>query len=344
MRNDRAHDLWREKIGEIQINQEMPAPGLVRTQAKRNVILSVIPTKVGIQRKKTGFRVKPGMTKNYLLFHNPEPLKNDFRCVLCALCGKKNMDRLELTKLLQGVRSGKVNIETAFNRLKHLPFEDVVYAHIDHHRHLRHGMPEVIYCESKTVEQITGITKRMLEAGSDVLATRAGKEVYQAVKKLDRRAEYHKASRAIVIQHKKKTPTKGIVLVITAGTSDIPVGEEAAVTAEMLGSAVETVYDVGVAGIHRILSKKDILDSARVIIVVAGMDGALPSVVGGLVDKPVIAVPTSVGYGAGFQGIAPLLTMLNSCASGVAVMNIDNGFGAGVLAHRINLIGEKSQD
>jgi len=251
------------------------------------------------------------------------------------------MDKTELTKLLQSVRSGKVNIESALDRLKHLPFEDVVYAHIDHHRHLRHGMPEVIYCAGKTVDQITGIARRMLEAGSDILATRADEKTYQAVKKLDRRAIYHKASRAIVILRKKKTLTRGTILVITAGTSDIPVGEEAAVTAEMLGSSVETVYDVGVAGIHRILSKRDLLDSARVIVVVAGMDGALPSVVGGLVDKPVIAVPTSVGYGAGFQGIAPLLTMLNSCASGVAVMNIDNGFGAGVLAHRINLLGEK---
>src|SRR3990172_3860383 len=251
------------------------------------------------------------------------------------------MNTSDISKLLQSVRSGKTDVKTALNRLKHLPFEDVSYAHIDHHRHLRHGMPEVIYCEGKTVEQITGIIRRMLEAGSDILATRADEKVYKAVKKLDRRAEYHKASRSIVILRKKKTLTRGIILVITAGTSDIPVGEEAAVTAGMLGSTVETVYDVGVAGIHRILSKKDLLDSARVIVVAAGMDGALPSVVGGLVDKPVIAVPTSVGYGAGFQGIAPLLTMLNSCAPGVAVMNIDNGFGAGVLAHRINLLGEK---
>ena len=236
---------------------------------------------------------------------------------------------------------GKTTVKAALDRLKHLPFEDVAYAHIDHHRSLRHGMPEVIYCEGKTVEQITGITKRMLKAGSDILATRASDAVFKAVKKLDNRAVYHKASRAIVIQHKKKDPTTGFVLVLTAGTSDIPIAEEAAVTAGTLGSTVQTVYDVGVAGIHRILSKKNILDSARVIVVVAGMDGALPSVVGGLVDKPIIAVPTSVGYGAGFQGLAPLLTMLNSCASGIAVMNIDNGFGAGVLAHRINLLGEK---
>ena len=251
------------------------------------------------------------------------------------------MNKADLTKLLQAVRSGKIDVENALTRLKNLPFEDVTYAHIDHHRHLRHGMPEVIYCEGKTLEQVVGITKHMLKAGSDVLATRANETVYKAIKKIDRRAVYHKASRAIVIQHKGKKLTEGVVLVLTAGTSDIPVAEEAAITAEMLGSAVQTVYDVGVAGIHRVLSKRDILDAARVLIVVAGMDGALPSVVGGLVDKPVIAVPTSVGYGAGFQGLAPLLTMLNSCASGIAVMNIDNGFGAGVLAHRINLLGER---
>ena len=251
------------------------------------------------------------------------------------------MNPSDLTRLLDNVRTGKTTVKAALERLKHLPFEDVAYAHIDHHRGLRHGMPEVIYCEGKTIEQIVGITKRMLAAGSDILATRASDAAYKAIKKLDRRAAYHKASRSIVVQHKAKTPTKGVVVVLTAGTSDIPVAEEAAVTAAALGSTVQTVYDVGVAGIHRILSKKDVLDSARVIVVVAGMDGALPSVVGGLVDKPIIAVPTSVGYGAGFRGLAPLLTMLNSCASGVAVMNIDNGFGAGVLAHRINLLGER---
>ena len=253
------------------------------------------------------------------------------------------MNKTDLTRLLQNVRAGKTDIETALQRLKNLPFEDVAYAHIDHHRHLRHGMPEVIYCEGKTLDQVVGIAKRMLKAGSDVLATRANETVYKAVKKLDRRAVYHQASRAIVVRHTEKASTNGVILVLTAGTSDIPVAEEAVVTAGMLGSTVQTVYDVGVAGIHRVLSKRDILDNARVIVVVAGMDGALPSVVGGLVDKPVIAVPTSVGYGAGFQGLAPLLTMLNSCASGVAVMNIDNGFGAGVLAHRINLLGEKDK-
>jgi len=243
--------------------------------------------------------------------------------------------------LLQEVRTGKTGIEQALKRLKHLPFQDVAYAHIDHHRHLRHGMPEVIYCEGKTLEQVVGITKHMLKAGSDVLATRASESIYKAVKKLDRRAKYYKASRAIVLQHKVIKPTKGVVLILTAGTSDIPIAEEASVAAGMLGSTVQTVYDVGVAGIHRVLSKQSMLETARVIVVVAGMDGALPSVVGGLVDKPVIAVPTSVGYGAVFHGLTPLLTMLNSCASGIAVMNIDNGFGAGVLAHRINLLGER---
>ncbi len=251
------------------------------------------------------------------------------------------MNKTALTKLLRSVRSGTISIDAALDRLRHLPFEDVTYAHIDHHRHLRHGMPEVIYCEGKTIDQVVGIARRMLANNSDVLATRANEAVYKAIKRLDRRASYHEASRAIVVRNSSKKRTRGVILVLTAGTSDIPVAEEAAVTAEMLGSAVQTVYDVGVAGIHRILSKRDILDKARVIIVVAGMDGALPSVVGGLVDKPVVAVPTSVGYGAGFQGLAPLLTMLNSCASGIAVMNIDNGFGAGVLAHRINLLGEK---
>jgi NCAIR mutase (PurE)-related protein len=253
------------------------------------------------------------------------------------------MNKSDLTRLLQDVRSGKTGVDAALDRLKHLPFEDLTYAHIDHHRHLRHGMPEVIYCEGKTLEQVIGITKHMLAAKSDILATRASEPVYKAMKKLDRRAVYHPASRAIVIQDKKKILTTGMVLVLTAGTSDIPVAEEAAITAETLGSTVQTVYDVGVAGIHRILSKRELLDSARVLVVVAGMDGALPSVVGGLVDKPVIAVPTSVGYGAGFQGLAPLLTMLNSCAAGIAVMNIDNGFGAGVLAHRINILGESSR-
>ncbi|MHB8173446.1 MAG: nickel pincer cofactor biosynthesis protein LarB [Nitrospirota bacterium] len=251
------------------------------------------------------------------------------------------MNRELLRELLGRVQSGATDVEAALSELRHLPFEDIQFAVIDHHRSLRQGAPEVIYCEGKTPAQIRAIAERMLAKRSDVLATRADKEAYKALKALDRRARYNELARAVVIEHKKHPPTEGLVLITSAGTTDIPVAEEAAVTAQTLGSTVETMYDVGVSGIHRLLSKKEILVSARVIVVVAGMDGALASVVGGLVDKPVIAVPTSVGYGASFGGIAALLTMLNSCAPGVAVMNIDNGFGAGFLAHRINMLGEK---
>ena len=246
------------------------------------------------------------------------------------------MNKSDLTELLQAVRSGKIAVETALTRLKHFPFEDVAYAHIDHHRHLRHGMPEVIYCEGKTLEQVEGITKRMLMARSDILATRANETVYKAIKKIDRRAIYHKASRTIVIEQTKKKATRGIVAVLTAGTSDIPVAEEALVTARAMGNRAEAIYDVGVAGLHRLLEHRQKLAGARVIVCVAGMEGALPSVVAGMVAAPVIAVPTSVGYGSSFGGIAALLAMLNSCASGVTVVNIDNGFGAAAAASRIN--------
>lgn len=252
-----------------------------------------------------------------------------------------NVDRLK--KLLEGVRAGTVDVGKAMHDLKGLPFEDLGFAVVDHHRHLRQGAPEVIYCEGKTVEQVRAIAERMLANGSDVLATRAGFDVADALAALDGRAVYHEAARAVVIRHKKKKPTKGVVLVVSAGTADMPVAEEAAVTAAALGSSVERMYDVGVAGIHRLLGKKESVFSARVIVVVAGMDGALASVVGGLVDKPVIAVPTSVGYGASFGGVAALLTMLNSCASGVSVVNIDNGFGAACMAHKINMLGEKKR-
>lgn len=251
------------------------------------------------------------------------------------------MNTDNLKKLLAEVRSGKVDVKSAMTALRHLPFEDIEFAVVDHHRHLRQGSPEVIYCERKTIPQVRAIAQKMIEKGSDVLATRAGKDVYKSLKALDKRADYNEAARTVVIEHKKKKPTEGTVLVVTAGTTDIPVGEEAAVTARAMGSRVETMYDVGVSGIHRLFNRKETLYSARVIVVVAGMDGALPSVVGGLVDKPVIAVPTSVGYGASFGGIAALLTMLNSCAPGIAVVNIDNGFGAGCMAHKINLMGEK---
>jgi hypothetical protein len=251
------------------------------------------------------------------------------------------MNKLELTKLLRDVRTGKTDVDTAINRLKHLPFEDLGYAHIDHHRHLRQGMPEVIYCQGKTLQQVVGITKRMLANKSDILATRANEVIYEAVKKLDRSAVYHAVSRTIGIQHNEKMLTKGLVLLLTAEASDTPVVEEFAVTTRMLGSATKTIYDVGVANIHRVLSKREILDTARVVVVVSDMDGALPSVIGALVDKPVIVVPTNTGYSGAFQSIASLLSMLNLCASNVAVMNIDNGFGAGVLAHRINVLGEQ---
>ena len=250
------------------------------------------------------------------------------------------MNTSDLKKLLADVGAGKLDVDAALQKLRHLPYEDMGFAKVDHHRHLRQGSPEVIFCEGKTVAQVTAIAASMLDKGSDVLATRAGADVFKAIKKLDKRAFYHEEARCIVVTHKKKSPSKGTVLVVSAGTADIPVAEEAAVTARALGSSVDTMYDVGVAGIHRLFGKKEMIFSARVIVVVAGMDGALASVVGGLVDKPVIAVPTSVGYGASFGGVAALLTMLNSCASGVSVVNIDNGFGAGCIAHKINMIGE----
>ncbi len=245
----------------------------------------------------------------------------------------------DLKKLLQEIREGKVSVAQGVRCLRDLPYEDLGFAHIDHHRSLRQGNPEVIFCEGKTEARILKIMERMLAKGHDVLATRVSKTVYRKIKRLNGKARYHEDSRVIVIQQKKKR-LRGRVLVLSAGTSDIPVAEEAAVTAEALGSRVETLYDVGVSGIHRLFDRKEKILKARVLIVVAGMEGALASVVGGLVDKPVIAVPTSIGYGASFGGIAALLGMLNSCAAGVAVVNIDNGFGAGSMAHRINLLGE----
>lgn len=250
------------------------------------------------------------------------------------------MDRGELTSLLKEVRTGRLSVDRALERLRHFPSEDLGFARMDNHRAIRQGFPEVIFCEGKTVSQATTIARRSLLRHGMLLATRASREIFNAIKAKEPRAEYHPLSRAIVVKPARPAPPVGQVLVLSAGTSDIPVAEEAAVTADILGSRVETLYDVGVAGLHRILDNRAALDGARVLVVVAGMDGVLPSVVGGLVDKPVIAVPTSVGYGASFRGLAALLTMLNSCAAGVAVVNIDNGFGAGVLAHRINAMAE----
>lgn len=244
----------------------------------------------------------------------------------------------QIENILKAVRDKKLDIEKAMDRLKHLPYENLDFARIDHHRHLRQGMPEVIYCEGKTVEQVVKIAERILDKNGDIIATRAEDQIYEALRAIDKRAVYNESGRVVTILHRKKKETKGEVLVMTAGTSDLPVSEEAHTVLKALGSKVNTLYDVGVAGIHRLLDNQEAIRSARVIIVVAGMDGALASVVGGLASQPVIAVPTSSGYGASFGGIAALLTMLNSCAAGVAVMNIDNGFGAACLAHKINMI------
>jgi len=221
-------------------------------------------------------------------------------------------------------------------RLRHMPFEDLGFAKVDHHRRLRAGMPEVIFSRGKTAKQVAGIFKRLAAHGSNVLATKATKEQFRAVKKTVRKAEYRELAQAIVLKQDKQIYGKGKVLVISAGTSDIPVAEEALVTAEVMGNNTAHLYDVGVAGIHRLLANKSVLEDARVVIVCAGMEGALPSVVGGMVGVPVIAVPTSIGYGAAFEGLAALLGMLNSCASNVSVVNIDNGFGAGYVASMIN--------
>jgi NCAIR mutase (PurE)-related protein len=245
-----------------------------------------------------------------------------------------------LRKLLEDIHHQRTTPEEGLEILRHLPYEDLGFAQIDHHRGLRQGFPEVVFCQGKTVEQVCQIVQHIRGSGSDVLATRASPDMFAAVREVFPEAIYHVQGRAIVVQSEDRPRTKGMVLVVSAGTSDIPVAEEAAITAETMGSTTERLYDVGVAGIHRLLDRREKLFQARVLIVVAGMEGALASVVGGLVDKPVIAVPTSIGYGASFGGIAALLTMLNSCAAGVATVNIDNGFGAGYIAHSINVLGE----
>jgi pyridinium-3,5-biscarboxylic acid mononucleotide synthase len=241
-----------------------------------------------------------------------------------------------IRKLFEQVRSGKVSPDEAVARLRHLPFEDLGFAKVDHHRALRAGMPEVMFGDGKTPDQMAQIFARLAKHGGNVLATRASRKQFAAVKKRVRAAEYREVARAIVLQGDRKKYGKGTIAVVSAGTSDIPVAEEAVITAEIMGNDVEQLYDVGVAGIHRLLANRGTLARARVIIVCAGMEGALPSVVGGLVGVPVIAVPTSVGYGAAFKGVAALLGMMNSCASNVSVVNIDNGFGAGYVAALIN--------
>ncbi|MEW6698000.1 MAG: nickel pincer cofactor biosynthesis protein LarB [Bacillota bacterium] len=242
----------------------------------------------------------------------------------------------ELRKLLEGVRENQVPVDQALEQIKRLPYDDLGYAKVDHHRHLRKGFPEVIYCQGKTVDQVAQIFYRLCQASeSNIMGTRATQDMFKAVKELVEEAEYD-ASARIIMRRLNQTPQRGLVCVCSAGTADLPVAEEAAITCELMGNRVERIYDAGVAGIHRILAQTEKLARANVVIVVAGMEGALPSVVGGLVDKPVIAVPTSIGYGASFNGLAALLGMLNSCASGLTVVNIDNGFGAGFAASLIN--------
>ncbi|GAA0069951.1 nickel pincer cofactor biosynthesis protein LarB [Clostridium sardiniense] len=246
------------------------------------------------------------------------------------------MDKQSLENLLKAIKEDKVSINDALEELTTLPFTDLGYAKIDNHRELRNGYPEVIYCEGKSIEQVVGIIENMLLRNKNILATRANEEMYNAVLSICDNAKFNKLGRTITIEKSTKKVSDSYIAIVTAGTSDIPVAEEAAITCEIFGNRVERVYDVGVAGIHRLFDRLDILRGAKVLIVIAGMEGALASVVGGLVDKPIIAVPTSVGYGAHFNGLAPLLTMLNSCASGVSVVNIDNGFGAAYTASMIN--------
>jgi NCAIR mutase (PurE)-related protein len=241
-----------------------------------------------------------------------------------------------IRELLEDVRRKRLHPDEALERLRHMPFEDLGFAKVDHHRALRAGIPEVVLGQGKTPAQVAGIFKRLAKHGSNVLATRATLAQYAAVRNQVRRAEYHELARAILLRQDKSKYGKGTIAVVSAGTSDIPVAEEAVITADVMGNDVEHFYDVGVAGIHRLLAHREALAEARVIIVCAGMEGALPSVVGGLVRVPVIAVPTSVGYGASFDGLAALLGMMNSCASNVSVVNIDNGFGAGYVASLIN--------
>jgi NCAIR mutase (PurE)-related protein len=249
------------------------------------------------------------------------------------------MNQQELLKILESVKSGALSTAHAVERLKHLPFEELGFAKVDHHRALRQGFAEVIFGKGKTPAQVAAIVQAMLrkkDSHQNILVTRADKKIFAAVKRISRAAKFHELPGAIAIERNSEISGKGVIAVVSAGTSDIPVAEEALLTARLMGNRVEHFYDVGVAGIHRLLEHREKLTHARVIICVAGMEGALPSVVGGLVAAPVIAVPTSVGYGASFGGVAALLGMLNSCASNVTVVNIDNGFGAACVASCIN--------
>ena len=246
------------------------------------------------------------------------------------------MDKKEIRDVIDAVKEGQITTDEAVGRFEELPYKDLCFAKIDNHRQLRNGHPEVIYCEGKTVEQVVSIVSYMLTQDVNILGTRASEEMFLGVKAICEDATYNKMARTITIRRKELPEPDTYIAVVTAGTSDLPVAEEAVETAEILGNRVELISDVGVAGIHRLFDCMDTIRNARVVVVVAGMEGALASVVGGMVDKPVIAVPTSVGYGANFGGVSALLSMLNSCACGISVVNIDNGFGAGCLAGMIN--------
>jgi len=246
------------------------------------------------------------------------------------------MDSEDIKRLLEQVKTGSMDIDAAVNHLKDLPFEDIGHTKIDTHRELRQGYPEVIYGSGKTVEQVRDIVNAMLKRDNNILITRVSEEMYSEIKKLSKQAEYHETARIIHIKRKEIPGPDTYISVVTVGTSDIPIAEEAAVTAEVLGNKVERIFDVGVAGIHRVMGSIEVIRDSKVVVVVAGMEGALASVIGGLIDKPVVGVPASIGYGANFGGLSALLGMLTSCASGVCVVNIDNGFGAGYVASMIN--------
>ena len=251
------------------------------------------------------------------------------------------MNQSELKKLLSDLSKNKLSPSDAMKQLQNLPYENIDFAKIDHHRELRNGSPEVIFSPGKSTQQIKKIIQKLRKANSNILATKLSADTYKKLKtSLPKSAEYNEQSQILAIRNKNPVKNKGLITIITAGTSDIPIAEEASATAQLMGSKVETIFDVGVAGLHRLLDNLEQIRKARVLIVVAGMEGALASVVGGLVNQPIIAVPTSIGYGSSFGGISALLTMLNSCATGIAVVNIDNGFGAACMAHRINLLGE----
>jgi len=250
------------------------------------------------------------------------------------------MDREKLRKLLEEVKAGKTGIDDALRALKSFPYHDLGYAKIDTHRDLRRGFPEVILCKGKSIEQIENIAASLSEADF-IMATKADKKAFKAIKKARKDAVYYERAKIVLAGEKRRKKSDKTILVVTAGTSDVPIAEEAAITAEIMGNAVDRVYDIGVAGVHRLFGSREKLFNANVIVVVAGMEGALASIIGGMVDCPVIAVPTSVGYGSSFEGLAALLSMLNCCAPGVVTVNIDNGFGAGYFASFINQIGKK---